>query len=114
MLAAIHRPFKVGWLAAYKADVILLLLSADFFNSDYCYDEELRIALERHEREDAVLVPVLARPCQWKQTDLAAIHGLPKDMRAVSLWEDRDLAWNDVAEGITKIATLAHKRKSGE
>lgn len=97
----------------YAADVILLLLSADFFNSDYCYDEEMRIALERHERGDAVLVPVLARPCQWKQTEIAEIHGLPKDMRAVSLWEDRDLAWNDVAEGITKIARRAHVRKSG-
>lgn len=97
----------------YAADVILLLLSADFFNSDYCYDEEMRIALERHERGETVLVPVLARPCQWKQTDIASIHGLPKDMRAVSLWEDRDLAWNDVAEGITKIARQAHARKSG-
>lgn len=97
----------------YAADVILLLLSSDFFNSDYCYDEEMRIALERHERGEAVLVPVLARPCQWKQTDIASIHGLPKDMRAVSLWEDRDLAWNDVAEAITKIARQAHVRKSG-
>lgn len=98
----------------YAADVILLLLSADFFNSDYCYDEEMRIALERHDRGDAVVVPVVARPCQWKQTEIAAIHGLPKDMRAVSLWEDRDLAWNDVAEGVTKIARQVHGRKSGE
>ena len=97
----------------YAADVILLLLSADFFNSDYCYDEEMKIALERHSRGEAVVVPVLARPCQWKQTEIAAIHGLPKDMLAVSLWDDRDLAWNDVAEGITKIARQAHVRKSG-
>lgn len=95
----------------YAADVILLLLSADFFNSDYCYDEEMKIALERHSRGEAVVVPVLARPCQWKQTEIAAIHGLPKDMLAVSLWDDRDLAWNDVAEGITKIARQAHVRK---
>lgn len=95
----------------YSADVILLLLSADFFNSEYCYDEELSIALDRHERGEAVVVPVLARPCQWQRTEVAAIHGLPKDMRAVSLWEDRDLAWNDVAEGITKIAKQAHSRK---
>ena len=97
----------------YAADVILLLLSADFFNSDYLYDEEMRIALERHERGDVVLIPVLTRPCQWKQTEIAAIHGLPKDMRAVSQWDDRDLAWNDVAEGITKVARQAHARKSG-
>lgn len=97
----------------YSADIILLLISADFFNSDYCYDEELSIALDRHERGDAVVVPVLARPCQWKETEVSAIHGLPKDMRPVSLWEDRDLAWNDVANGITKIAKQIHARKGG-
>lgn len=97
----------------YSADIILLLLSADFFNSDYCYDEELSIALDRHERGDAIVVPILARPCQWKDTEIAAIHGLPKDMRAVSLWQDRDLAWNHVADGITKIAKHIHARRSG-
>lgn len=97
----------------YSAHIILLLLSADFFNSDYCYDEELSIAIDRHERGDAVVVPILARPCQWKDTKIAAVHGLPKDMRAVSLWEDRDLAWNDVADGITKIAKRIHSRTGG-
>ena len=30
-----------------EADVILLLVSPDFIASDYCYKQELRIALER-------------------------------------------------------------------
>lgn len=97
----------------YAADVILLLLSADFFNSDYCYDEEMRTALDRHNRGDAVVVPIIARPCQWDQTELAAIHGLPRDMKPVSLWEDRDAAWKDVVDGITRIAKQSHARKSG-
>jgi hypothetical protein len=33
------------------ADVILLLISADFVASDYCYGHELKLALNRHELE---------------------------------------------------------------
>ena len=49
-----------------KADVILLLVSADFLNSDYCYDIELRRAMERHEAGDAVVVPIILRECDWQ------------------------------------------------
>lgn len=95
-----------------NADIVLLLLSADFFNSDYCFEEEMAIALQRHQCKEAVVVPIIARPCQWRETDLARIHGLPTDMRPVSVWEDRDLAWNDVVEGLTKVAKEAHRLKT--
>jgi hypothetical protein len=35
------------WLE--RADVILLLVSADFLASPYCYDIEVRRAMERHQ-----------------------------------------------------------------
>lgn len=31
-----------------SADLILLLVSADFLNSNYCFDVEMKRALERH------------------------------------------------------------------
>jgi hypothetical protein len=36
-----------------QAQIILLLISADFLASDYCYDGELNRALERHEAGEA-------------------------------------------------------------
>ena len=35
------------------ADVILLLISPDFISSDYCYQQEMKRALERHQRGEA-------------------------------------------------------------
>src|SRR3712207_4980803 len=32
------------------ADIILLLVSSDFLASNYCYDVELTLAMERHEK----------------------------------------------------------------
>lgn len=97
----------------YSADLLLLLLSPDFFSSDYCYEEEMQIALDQHRKKEAIVVPIVARPCQWKETDLASIQGLPRDMRPVTLWEDRDVAWSNVVEGITTIAKDANQRKRG-
>ena len=44
------------------ADIVLLLVSADFIASDYCWGEEMTKALARHEREEARVIPVILRP----------------------------------------------------
>lgn len=49
------------------ADIILLLVSSDFMSSDYCYSIEMSRAMERHERSEARVIPVLLRPVYWKK-----------------------------------------------
>ena len=44
------------------ADIILLLVSADFLASDYIYDIELKRAMERHEAGTVTVIPVILRP----------------------------------------------------
>src|SRR5262249_16955345 len=51
--------------ALERADVILLLVSADFLASDYCYDKELNRAMQRHEAGSARVVPVILRASGW-------------------------------------------------
>src|SRR2546429_7284316 len=41
------------------ASVIVLLVSADFLASDYCYSVEMKRALERHEADEARVIPIL-------------------------------------------------------
>jgi hypothetical protein len=45
------------------AEVILLLVSADFIASDYCYEKEMTRAMERHELKEARIIPVILRDC---------------------------------------------------
>src|SRR6266480_3613729 len=47
------------------AQIILLLVSPDFMNSDYCYGIEMKQALERHERGEAKVIPIILRPVYW-------------------------------------------------
>jgi hypothetical protein len=44
------------------AQVILLLISPDFMNSDYCYSIEMKRAIERHECGEACVIPIILRP----------------------------------------------------
>jgi len=47
------------------ADLIVLLLSADFLNSDACR-AEMAQALARHDNRTALVVPVILGPCGWQ------------------------------------------------
>jgi hypothetical protein len=73
------------------ADIILLLVSTDFANSQYCWDIETRFALERHERGEAQVIPVMIRPVDsgWKETPLGKLKALPEDARPVTAWRSQ-------------------------
>jgi TIR domain len=51
-----------------SADIVLLLVSADFIASDFCWGVEMRKALQRHERGEARVIPIILRPCRWLNT----------------------------------------------
>jgi TIR domain len=46
------------------ADIILLLISSDFLVSDYCYDVEVKKAMERHDAGEAHMIPIVLRPVE--------------------------------------------------
>jgi internalin A len=93
-----------------RAEIILLLVSADFIASDYCYEKEMRRALERHEKGEARVIPVIVRDVNWSRAPFAKLQALPKDSLAVTKWPDKDSAWRNVSEGIEKVAEEMRKK----
>ncbi|HKH50058.1 MAG TPA: S8 family serine peptidase [Thermoanaerobaculia bacterium] len=85
-----------------QADIILLLVSAYFVDSDYCYGIEMKRALERHEAGEARVIPVVVRPTDWSETPFAKLQALPRDGKAVTGWGDQHEAWTDVAKGVRR------------
>lgn len=93
------------------AALILLLVSPDFLASDYCYDIEMKRALERHDAGTARVVPVILRPVDWQEAPFGKLQALPKDAKPISTWANRDQAFKNVVEGIRRTVRELHASK---
>jgi hypothetical protein len=100
-----------------EADIVLLLVSADFLASDYCYDIEMTTALERHRRKEAVVIPVMLREVDITGTPLADLQALPAGLPILSRGQGQgflDQAFREVAEGIRQTVDLIIGRRIQE
>lgn len=85
------------------ADIIVLLISSDFLDSDRCIEVEMKYALEESKRRETPIIPVLLRPADWSGFSLEKYKHLPSDGRPVTMWENIDNAFLEVAKGIRKV-----------
>ncbi len=91
-----------------RAKVILLFMSPHFIESKYCYEVEGQIALKRHQSKDAIVIPVILRPCAWEASPFGDLQALPKDAKPISTWLNIDEVTLAVAKSIME---LIDKRK---
>ncbi len=92
-------------------DVILLLVSADFIASDYCWGIELQGAIARHQNGSARVIPIILRPVDWEDTPFRHLQALPKSGKPITEWENRDTAFVDIARGIRKVVEELRTQK---
>ncbi|MEH2205005.1 MAG: GUN4 domain-containing protein [Nostoc sp.] len=95
------------------ADIILLLISSDFLFSKYCWDVEVKKAIERHHAGEACVIPVILRSVDWNGAPFGKLQALPKNAEPVVSrnWHDRDEAFTDVARGIRAAAEKLKKER---
>jgi hypothetical protein len=74
------------------AEVILFLVSQNFLASQYCRDIEMRRAMERHEKREAIVIPIILKPCVWTAEAFAKLQALPKNCRPLVEWPDTGFA----------------------
>jgi len=92
--------------ALAASDVVILLVSADFIASEYCYEQEMLRAFARQRDGKARVIPIILRPCQWKGVPIgngetmSEFVALPKDGKAVISWSDADTAFDNAAGAI--------------
>lgn len=92
------------------AEVILLLVSPDFIASDYCYNQEMKRAMERHHNGEARVIPVILRPCDWHDLPFGELLATPRDGKAITIWPNIDEAYLDVVRSIkTALKSLEAK-----
>lgn len=90
------------------ADIILLLVSPRFMNSEFCYGKEMERAMQRHQNRDARVIPIILTPTDWKGAPFDTLQVLPKDGKPVVDWPNHDAAFVDVVKGIRRaVDTLS-------
>lgn len=99
-----------------EADIVLLLISADFVDSNYCYDTELAAAMKKHEAGTAEVIPIIVRPTNaWTNLPFGKLNALPDMGKAIPKWPTQDEGWTNVAAGVERVARqLLARRASAE
>src|SRR6266536_4368638 len=77
------------------ADIVLLLISADFIASEYCYGIEMQAAMERQALGEAFVIPVILRYVHWEDTPFGHLQVLPTDGKPIKSWANQDEAFWD-------------------
>jgi len=84
------------------AKIILLLISADFMASDFCYSVEMKQAIARHDNNEARVIPIILRSTDWEGAPFAKLQILPIGAQPVSRWSSHDDAFENVVKGIRR------------
>ena len=93
-----------------NADVVILLVSADFLSSDFCFEQELMAAMTRHDAGRARVVPIIVRPCAWQDSPFAHLQALPRDGLPITQHANHDIAWTEVVHALRTLSdTLARQ-----
>lgn len=97
-----------------RDDIILLLVSPDFLASDYCYDIEMKRAMERHEAGDAIVIPVILRACDWHHAPFGKLNAVPRDGKPITQWTDIDESFLEVAKAVRQAVARLNQTQQQE
>ncbi len=89
--------------ALADAELILLLVSPAFLESNYARKTELRLALDRTSIGRSRLVPIILESCDWTKMPFAKYQALPSDRVPIAQRSDIENALNDCLEGLRRV-----------
>ena len=85
-----------------SADIILFLISPSFLASNYCFDVEVKKAMEKQAAGTAQIISIIVRTCDWHECEFSKFQAVPKDAKPIDLWGNKDNAWQDVVDGLKR------------
>jgi internalin A len=94
-----------------EADLVLLMISADFLHSNYIMNEELKILRERHQRGDHFYtIPIFTRECDTEGFEFLKYQGAQQDKQSEMPWIAAATNRDAVYTAIVKRVKLAMEK----
>ena len=85
------------------AQVVILLITADFLASEKLWKEQISPAIDRHQKGEALVIPVLVRPCLWEITVLKDLQPLPRQGVLFNADKDESAVYDEVTKEIQRV-----------
>jgi internalin A len=86
-----------------RAEIVIVLLSNDFIRSSYCMEVELPRVLQRHEKGDCTMVPIVVRACAYEVLPIGKIQAILPNGKPVVENRNRDRAWLEVTKELDRV-----------
>lgn len=87
-----------------QSDIYIALISPDFVASDFCYQDDLKMVIEKHNNKHAIMLPILVKLTPfWKELVIGKLDYLPIDGKPISQWKNEEEALFDVTKYIKKM-----------
>jgi hypothetical protein len=91
------------WQSDVKhADLILLLLSPDFFVDEVCY-QTMQFALQERMARQVPVVPILARAVNWRLSACKNLVIVPHNEQPIASWALPDEAYASIAADLVRL-----------
>ncbi len=84
------------------ADIVVMLLSSNFLNSEYIWDKEFLTTLGRWQRGECKIAAVVLSKCGWRDTLLKDIQLISKG-RVIDEAANRNTAWYEAVEDLKRM-----------
>ncbi len=86
-----------------ESDIFTFLISRNFLASEEC-KKEWSYAKQLSQDGKARIIPIIIRQCSWRDfDDMREFLVLPQDGKPVTQFNDRDIAWQQIYEGIKSV-----------
>lgn len=86
-----------------QSDIVLCLVSPSLLAHEGCV-EQMDRAMQRSAHGGAlIVVPVLVRPSDWRESPLGVLQPLPETGQPVTSWASEDEAWLNVTSGLRRL-----------
>ncbi len=96
---------KTIWAEFEASEIIFVLISVNFINSEFCLHKEFKNAVKRHKAGKVTIVPIILKSCDWQSIEsLKSIQVLPDKGKPISGggFKNHDLGFTSVMSEIKK------------
>ncbi len=86
-----------------NSDIIFLLISQNFIASYYCFVEELKMAIEKHNKKEAIVIPVVIHSYVDGDYPFNKLKRIPSDGKPIDKFHPQNDGFVDAFTEIKKL-----------